>query len=56
MGGEERSKHERLHGHELDENVEGRPGCVLQGVSDGVADHSSFVCIGTFRAKGSRVL
>lgn len=22
MGGEERSEHERLHGHELDENVE----------------------------------
>ncbi|OAY62630.1 hypothetical protein ACMD2_07589 [Ananas comosus] len=54
--GEEGSEHERFDGHELDQDVERRPGCVLERVSDGVADHSSFVGIRTFRAEHPRVL
>jgi hypothetical protein len=45
VGGKEGGEHERLHSHELDEDVEGWARGVLQGVTDGVADHSSLVAV-----------
>lgn len=56
MRRKEGRKHERLDGHELDKNVERRPGCVLQGITDGVTDNGRFVWVGSFRTKGSRML
>jgi len=45
VGSKEGGEHKRLHGHELDEDVEGWAGGVLQGVTDGVTDHSSLVAV-----------
>jgi len=56
LGGEEGGKHEGLHGHELDEDVEGRARGVLQGVTNGVTDHSSLVAVRSLGAKGPCML
>jgi hypothetical protein len=56
LGGKEGGKHEGLHGHELDEDVKGRAGGVLQGVTDSVTDHSGLVAVRPLGAKGPRVL
>lgn len=51
MCGEEGSEHKRLDSHELDQDVERRPGCVLERIADGVANHRGLVSIRTFRAE-----
>lgn len=51
VGGEEGGKHEGLDSHELDKDVEGRAGSVLQGVTNGVADHSSLVAVRSLGAQ-----
>lgn len=56
MGGEERGKDERLDSHQLDEDVEGWTRRVLEGVTDGVANHGSLVAIGSLGPKAPRVL
>jgi hypothetical protein len=38
------------HGHQLDQDVEGGAGGVLEGVTHGVADHSSFVSLAALAA------
>ena len=45
MGGEEWREHEGLDGHEIDQDVEGRPRRVLERVADGVADHGGLVSV-----------
>ena len=45
VGSKEGGEHKRLHGHELDEDVEGWAGGVLQGVTDGVTNHSSLMAV-----------
>lgn len=45
VGSEEGGEHKGLHGHELDEDVEGWARGVLQGVTDGVADNGSLVAV-----------
>lgn len=45
MGGKEWCEHEGLDGHELDQDVEGRPGRVLERIADGVADHGGLVSV-----------
>nr|GMC58593.1 hypothetical protein ACMD2_07589 [Ipomoea batatas] len=56
MCSKERSKNERLDGHELDKNVQRRPRCVLERVAHSVAYHSSLVRVRSFWTKSSRVL
>lgn len=56
VAGEERSEHEGLHSHQLDQNVERWSGCILERVSDGVPDNSCFVRIRSFRPEGSCML
>uniref|UniRef100_J3KZH6 Uncharacterized protein n=1 Tax=Oryza brachyantha TaxID=4533 RepID=J3KZH6_ORYBR len=53
MSSEEGREDERLHGHELDQDVERRPGCVLERVADRVADHRRLV---SFRSLGTQRL
>ncbi|RWW08628.1 hypothetical protein BHE74_00020861 [Ensete ventricosum] len=47
MGGKEGSEHQRLHRHELHQDVEGGPRCVLQRVAYGVTDHRGLVRVRT---------
>src|SRR5689334_16424051 len=39
----ERRQHERHRAQQLDEHVQRRPGRVLEGIADGVADHGGLV-------------
>jgi len=41
------------HGHELDENIEGRSGGVLEGITDGVSDDAGLVSGGTLSSAGT---
>lgn len=43
--------HKGLNSHELDQDVERGPRGVLQGVTDGVADHSSLVAVAALTAQ-----
>ena len=56
MRQEEGREHERLDGHELDQDVVGRPGRVLQRVADGVANDGRPVALGALAAKRAGVL
>jgi hypothetical protein len=49
-------KHKGLHRHELDQDVEGRARGVLQGVTNGVAYHSSLVAFRSLGAEGPGML
>lgn len=50
MGGKEWREDERFDGHELDQDVERRPGCVLERVANGIADHRRLVSVQIGRA------
>lgn len=54
--GEEGREDERLHGHKLDEDVEGRSGGVLERVADGVPDHRRFVRLRSLGPQRPRLL
>mmetsp|Transcript_53810 Transcript_53810/g.112360 ORF Transcript_53810/g.112360 Transcript_53810/m.112360 type:complete len:219 (-) Transcript_53810:2046-2702(-) len=41
QGHEEVGENNRNNGHELHDNVEGRAGGILEGIADGISDHSS---------------
>ena len=56
MGLEEGCKHQGLHSHELDEDVEGGAGGVLERVSHSVTDDGSLVGVGSLASQGARVL
>lgn len=56
VGCEEWGEHQRLNCHELDKDVEGRAGRVLEWVPDCVPDHSCFMGIRAFRAERLSVL
>ena len=56
MGLEEGCEDQGLHSHELDEDVQGGAGCVLEGVSHGVTDHGGLVCVGALASQRAGVL
>lgn len=56
VGLEERRKDQGLHGHELDENVEGWAGGVLQRVTNSVTNDSGLVRVGALASQGAGVL
>jgi hypothetical protein len=51
-----RATHQRLDGHQLDQDVVGRSRCVLQRVTDCVADDGSMVALRALSAQRARVL
>nr|GMD82800.1 inorganic pyrophosphatase [Ipomoea batatas] len=55
VGGEEGREHERLDGHELDEDVQRRAGCVLERVADSVTNNGRLVAIGSLGTESSRM-
>nr|GMD78916.1 inorganic pyrophosphatase [Ipomoea batatas] len=55
VGGEEGREHERLDGHELDEDVQRRAGCVLERVADSVTNNGRLVAIGSLGTESSRI-
>lgn len=53
---EEGGEHEGLDGHELDENVEGGAGGILEGIAHGVSNDASLVALGTLGAQIASML
>ena len=53
VGLEEGCEDQRLHSHELDEDVEGGPGGVLQWVSDSVSNDCGYMRCGSLASKGA---
>ena len=43
--------HDGDHAHKLDEDVQGRSGCVFERISDGVTDHGSMVVDGVLASE-----
>ena len=56
VGLEEGCEHQGLHSHELDEDVQGRPGGVLERVSHSVTNDGGLVCVRALAAQGAGVL
>ena len=56
VGLEEGSKDEGLHSHQLDEDVQGWAGGVLQRVADSIADDCSLVRVRALASQGASVL
>ena len=52
--GEQRRKHGGDDRHELDENVDGRTGGILEGITDRIADDSSLVSLRALAAVSRR--
>lgn len=45
------NSHKGLDGHQLDQNVQGRAGGVLQGVADGVTNNGGLVAVAALAAQ-----
>lgn len=56
MGGEKWREYEGLDGHELDQDVEGWTGRVLERIADGVADHGRLVGVRPLGTQGLGVI
>ena len=56
MGLEEGRKDQGLHSHELDEDVQGWAGGVLERVTNSVTDDSGLVRVGALASQGAGVL
>lgn len=56
VGLEERCKHQGLHSHQLDEDVQGWARCVLEGVSHSVTNDGGLVCVRALASQGARML
>ena len=49
-GGEDGGKHQRYHGHQLDEDVDGGAGGILERIAHGVAHDSRAMCLAALAA------